>query len=218
MRISIPLLFFTLNLLTIFSTTTAQDTTEQQLHFYIGTEVQAYPTGAIPALFLELSKENGNSFHAKFGYNIVRHRDLGVHDFEIGGGYGFTVGYKRYFKNQGLRGFYAGLRSDLWFNKLDWEDYSFDASQQKIGIITKGQSKIIVLQPTIIAGYQLTMGSERITFSPQLAFGWEINVSTKGECIICSTNEEGQELPPNVDVGQGAIFLAGFAMAFKINK
>ena len=207
-------------ILVCYNKVSAQDTTDQKFTFYIGTEIQAYPTGAIPGIFFEVVKNNSNSLHAKFGYNVVRHRDLGVHDLERGGGYGFTLGYKRYLRNEGLKGFYLGARSDMWFNKVDWEDYESIDEQPQV-LTSSGRSDIVVLQPTLLAGYQLSFGSDRLSFSPQIAFGWEINVITKR--VEAEWNEQYLKLiadePSSLDpsTGQGAIFLAGFSMAFRIN-
>ena len=59
-------------------------------------------------------KEN-YAFHLRLGYNWIRHQDFGEHEDERGDGYGFTLGYKRYFK-EGHKGFFIGARNDFWFN------------------------------------------------------------------------------------------------------
>ena len=153
--------------------------------FDVGLEVQAYPTGVIPGIHLEWGVGSQDGLLARIGYNVVRHRDLGVHGDERGGGFGFTLGYRRYFK-ENRNGFFLGAKSDLWFNKLEWKD--------NVNLITevKGETDVTVLQPTAEAGYVMNFDGGWI-FVPSIAFGAEINIKTEGE-----------------DVGEGAVLLLGF--------
>ena len=149
-------------------------------------EFQAYPTGLIPGLRIEKGFADRHAVHLRLGYQYIRHRDLGVHGDERGNGYGFTLGYKYFFK-ENFQGLSLSLRNDIWFNSLDWEDY--DDS----GLVTDmGTTEITVVQPTVEAGYTLMLG-EKWTFTPSLAFGFEVNVKTEGS-----------------EVGEGAILLLGF--------
>ena len=146
-------------------------------------EFQAYPTGLIPGVRIEKGFDEKNAVHLRLGYQFIDHRDLGKHSDETGSGYGFTVGYKRYFKDD-FNGFFAGIRNDIWFNEIDWEDADVQNTES-------GTSEIIVLQPTAEAGYLFNLGGNWI-LAPTLAFGYEVNVKTKGE-----------------PTGEGAILLVG---------
>lgn len=154
--------------------------------FDLNLEVQAYPTGIIPGIRLEKGFADQHAVHLRLGYNWIRHRDLGVHDDERGDGFGFTVGYKYYFK-EGFEGWFLGLRDDTWFNSLDWEDYDGGGN-----VTASGTSDIIVVQPTAEGGYTFTLGDGSWTFTPNVGFGFEVNVKTDG-----------------AEVGQGAILLLG---------
>ena len=152
----------------------------------IGLEIQAYPTGVIPGLHFEYGLSDKNGLFARVGYNIVNHRDLGVQDNEKGGGFGFSVGYRRYFKAD-RQGFFLGARADLWFNKIDWKENP--------NLITEvqGRTEITVFQPTAEAGYVVDLKKGNWSFVPSIAFGAEINVKTSGR-----------------PVGEGAVLLLGF--------
>ena len=155
--------------------------------FDLGVEFQAYPTGLIPGIHLELGISEKDAIQGRVGYNIVRHRDLGVQDDETGGGFGFTLGYRRYFKPQ-RSGIFIGARSDLWFNEVDWIA-NIDSPDE-----IRGTSNVTVLQPTAELGYVVHIGEKGVFFSPNIALGAEININTDG-----------------AEIGQGAILLLGFS-------
>jgi len=140
---------------------------------------------AIPGFRIEKGFQEKNAIHLRLGYNWIRHRDLGVHEDERGNGFGFTVGYKRYFK-ENYEGFFIGARSDFWFNELDWKD-NIDLPTE-----ISGTTNITVIQPTAEAGYLFLLNNNWI-FAPNIAFGYEVNVKTEG-----------------APVGEGAILLLGF--------
>lgn len=150
--------------------------------FDLGLELQAYPTGLLPGLRAERGFGGKQAVHLRIGANLVDHRDLGKHDDETGSGLGFSLGYKRYFR-EGYQGPFAGARSDVWFNEIDW--VNLDAP-------STGTTKITVLQPTAELGWLFALG-KKLYLAPSLAFGFEINVKTEGE-----------------PTGEGAIFLLGF--------
>ncbi|MFT7589171.1 MAG: hypothetical protein ACI959_001388, partial [Limisphaerales bacterium] len=56
----------------------------------VGVEIQAYPTGIIPAFAAELGIGERNGLNFRIGVNIFDHRDLGMHDTETGRGPGFS--------------------------------------------------------------------------------------------------------------------------------
>ncbi len=171
------LIFLICNLLS------AQD--DQKNYSRFGVELQQYPTGFLVGARGEIGLKPHHGFDFRVGYNFVDHRDLGKHASEKGGGFGFTFGYRYYFHQQNTR-FFLGIRSDLWFNKIDWED----------GPSGSGTTKVVVLQPTAIGGY-LFLIKEKWSITPTLAFGWEINVVENGE-----------------PVGQGPILLWGVNIEF----
>ena len=142
-------------------------------------EFQAYPTGLIPGIRIEKSLGAKSAAQLRLGYNWIRHRDLGEHDDERGDGYGFSLGYKRYFRNN-HDGFSLGLKNDVWWNTINWTDEP----------ASSGTTDITVLQPTLELAYSLIKSD--IVFSPSLAFGFEWNVCTEGE-----------------PTGEGAILLVG---------
>ena len=154
----------------------------------LGLEVQQYPTGLLLGVCAEVALMTHHTLDLRVGYNLVDHQDFGVHEKEKGGGFGFTLGYRYYFK-KGNRAWFLGARSDLWWNELDWKDNINGALE------LNGTTKITVFQPTAIAGY-LFLLNEHWVITPTLAFGVEINVETKGE-----------------PVGEGAIVLWGINLA-----
>ena len=136
-------------------------------------EFQAYPTGLIPGIHLEKSINNKSTLLFRLGYNWFRHRDLGVHDDERGGGIGGTVGYKRFFK-EGYQGWSLAVKNDVWWNEVDWYDIGVNDNR------TEGETSITVLQPTAELGYTFVK-NESLIITPTLAFGVEWNVRTEGE-------------------------------------
>lgn len=150
----------------------------------LGIEFQAYPTGLIPGIRFEKGFARKHAVHFRFGYQWIRHRDLGVHDDERGDGYGFTLGYRKFFRD-GFNGWSISSRCDFWANNLDWKD------EEPIGGAS-GNTKVKVIQPTLDLGYTFEFG-EQLVFTPTVAFGYEINVKTEGS-----------------ETGEGAILLLGF--------
>ena len=110
--------FFAFLLFCNFQFLFAQDSFSNYNEF--GIEFQQYPTGILLGAKGELGFKAHQSFDFRMGYNFVDHRDQGKHDNEEGGGFGFTLGYRYYFNPQNVN-FFLGIRSDLWFNKIDWQ-------------------------------------------------------------------------------------------------
>jgi len=158
-------------------------------YFDLGIEVQQYPTGFLLGLRSEIGLAPHHALDLRVGYNLLDHQSFGVHENEEGGGFGFTIGYRYYFKTENL-GWFLGVRSDLWFNKVEWQD-NIDTP-----MAVNGTSDIIVFQPTAIAGYRFLI-NEKFVLTPTLAIGGEINIKTTG-----------------AEVGQGAIFLWGINVAY----
>ncbi|MCP4120980.1 MAG: hypothetical protein GY751_04440 [Bacteroidetes bacterium] len=183
----------------------------------IGLELQGYPTGINPGLHIDVTFNNRNAMIFRLGYNWFNHRDLGVHDSETGYGLGFSMGYRRYFEEEGLKGFFIGARSDFWFSKVKWTE-NVDNDRKK-DILISSKSDVVVLQPVIEVGYKLKSPDSRFAFVPFLGFGYEWNVSEQGHVIL------DNPLPPpaaeanlSEETGDGFIFLAGFAFTLNVGR
>lgn len=153
----------------------------------VGFELQVYPTGIIPGVRFETAVDERSTFHLRLGAQTIRHQDFGVHDDERGDGVGFSLGYKRYL-NRGYTGFNWGLRSDLWFNTLDWTDNPGTAAE------LTGTTDVLVLQPTVELSW-LYLANSSLFITPSFSAGFEINIMTEGE-----------------EVGQGFIFILGLTV------
>ena len=145
---------------------------------------QVYPTGIIPGVQIDKFISDDKAILVRLGYQIIDHRDLGVHDDEVGNGFGFTLGFRKYFANRDNK-FYFSIKNDVWFNNIDWFD-DLDSGER-----VTGSTDITVLQPTAEVGYQF-LSESGFFISPSVALGAEWNVSTRGE-----------------PTGQGAILLIG---------
>jgi len=175
-----------ISILFLVSFTFISATAQSDKSYDVGLEIQAYPTGIIPGLHFEYGLSDKDGLLGRVGYNIVNHRGLGVQDDEKGGGFGFSLGYRRYFKTD-RQGFFLGARADLWFNKIDWKE------NPNLPTEVRGKTDITVFQPTAEAGYVVNLKKEGWSFVPSIAFGAEINVKTEG-----------------APVGEGAVLLLGF--------
>ena len=154
---------------------------------YVGTEVQVYPAGLIIGARggVDLGARQEINFRA--GYNITDRRDFGKHDNEEGGGRGFGLGYRYYLSNK-LNGFFAGVRTDLFFLEIDWRDNN---------PLQNGTTDIVVLQPTAEVGYDILKKNAVWSLQPTISLGVEINIQTEGE-----------------PVGEGAILLGGLNLTY----
>ncbi len=160
-----------------------------------GLETQAYPTGIIPGIRLEYVRQHHN-INLRLGYQLINHRDLGVHESEKGSGLGFTVGYRYHSSRFDPANWFLGVRNDIWFNELDWKDNIGQVDGMGQSLEVSGTSNIVVVQPTIEAGYTFYLGTH-FFLSPSLSFGYEVNVRTEG-----------------AEVGQGAILLLGVSLMY----
>lgn len=156
----------------------------------LGFTFQQYPTGSIPGLSytFQPGESSQYSLQLRVGYNIVYHGDAGVWDDETGGGFGFSPAWFYHLKED-RTGLYLGGRLDVWFNSIDWE------GQGPWDQPLSGNSDIIVLQPTAVAGYRILLG-ENYVLVPEVALGAEVNIILDGE-----------------ETGQGAIVLGGITLA-----
>ena len=161
-------------------------------YFEVGIEIQQYPTGYLAGIRGELGLAQHHAMGFRIGYNGLDHKDFGVHDTEVGGGFGGSVGYRYYFKPDN-KNLFIGVRTDIWFNKIDWTDLE-PGSMDPI----EASSKIVVFQPTVIGGYRWAV-NDHFAITPTAALGAEINVKTDGE-----------------EVGQGVIILWGLNLSYRL--
>lgn len=158
----------------------------------VGFEFQVYPTGIMPGLRGDFALSSRDALNIRVGANLFNHRDMGVQDRETGSGFGGTIGYRRYFSDQ-LSDLFLGIRNDIWRNTVNWTDQP-DTPQE-----TTGTTKIVVIQPTLEAGYMFLTANGKLGIAPALGFGYEVNVVSEGR-----------------DVGQGPILLLG--VSFNLRK
>ncbi len=137
-----------------------------------GIETQIYATGFIPSIKLEKIVRENNAIHFRVGANLFDRRSFGEQDEERGTGYGLTVGYRRYWKEN--RSWSLGLRSDLWFNRIDWENHN------GIEVISSGKSEVTAIQPTFELGYLFFLDNEGFFLNPSFSFGMELNLNNTG--------------------------------------
>lgn len=161
-----------------------------------GIEVQGYPAGIIPGLTADFILKNKLAINTRLGVNLIDRHDWAVNENEYGFGYGGTVGL-RYYQRPFSRGFLGGVRLDFWREKIYWKNSAFNP--------IKGESKTLVLQPTLEIGYfWRNINRSPFGFGITTAMGFEINFITKGK-----------------PVGQGLINLVGVLITYnplKIGK
>lgn len=157
-------------------------TDPSSLPLTLAPEVQVYPAGVIPGLQLRRHPTSADTVYFRVGANLTERNDWGEHDDESGTGFGGGIGWRRSLAGvPGGTGWLYGARMDLWSLEIDWRDPG----------PREGTTDVLVLQPTLEAGYGWTLTSgSRVELV--LGLGAEINVDTDGE-----------------DVGEGAIALVG---------
>ncbi len=155
--------------------------------FIRGISLQGYPAGFIGTGKFTYFYRSDQSATLYLGLNVTDRRDWGRHDDESGIGAGAGLAWRRYFDEDGL-GWFLGVRTDLWFMQIDWEENSG----------ASGTTDIVVFQPTAQVGYSFLPEGSRWVFEASAALGAEINLQTDGE-----------------PVGEGAIFLLGLGAGFR---
>jgi len=162
----------------------------------ISLETQVYPAGIIPGIRFDLNLSDNSFLTSGIGYNFTDRQDFGKNDNEEGGGPGFSLGYAR--ANFFTENLTAHIRTDLWFMDIDWEQKGLIICDPTAcpNAVTRGTTEITVLQPTLGLGYNLIL-SENLFLKPNLSFGYEINIKTKGR-----------------EVGEGAILLGGLSFGY----
>ena len=181
-------LYFACTLIICFSWVQSSQAQAPERNFLRGLAVQAYPAGVILNGHFAYYYKPNQSVGVYLGYNLTNRRDWGEHDNEEGGGVGAGVAWRYYFKEKWVSGFHAGIRTDMWFLTVDWEQ---DTGQQ-------GETEISVLQPTAQVGYSFHPPNSRLSYELNASLGAEINVLTRGEAV-----------------GEGAIFLVGFSFGYR---
>lgn len=156
----------------------------------VGLGVQLYPAGTMINLKSNWKVSPREILTGKLGYNFARRQDFGKHDNEEGGGPGFTLAYKRYFKTA-LSGWFIEGRAAMWFLDIDWRDNT---------PLRSGNTDITVFQPTAGLGYDFLMG-DAMKLGLIAAFGYEVNLATNGE-----------------PVGEGGISLLGISLVYKLQS
>lgn len=135
--------------------------------------------------------------HYVIGVNRTRRGDFGRNDHESGLGFGVGVGGIRFFQPVPT-GFFVGGQLDLWAQNIDWRNLvivcNVDGDCEISSRQDRGSSQTNVIQPTAVAGYRLKL-DETLRLDITVAFGAEINVSTRGK-----------------SVGEGAILLGSLAL------
>lgn len=163
---------------------------EKASDWSVGPEIQVYPTGWMPGLRIQRGIDAYSFVSLRLGANIFDHRDLGAQEKETGSGFGFTLGYHRYF-SRNIDHLILGIKNDVWWNRNDWENAPGS------GKPINGTSDIVVIQPTAELGYLIGSKESNFNLVPTIAFGFEINVHTEGE-----------------PVGEGLILLLGLQGLF----
>jgi len=156
----------------------------------LGIEAQKYPAGHILGGRIDIGVGDQNDLNFRVGYNFARHQDFGVHEDETGGGWGGSLGFRHYFNPEKTKWF-LGIRTDVWFNTIDWKDF--------IGMPNelRGTTDITVLQPVIEGGYGFLL-NKNLFLAPSISFGYEWNARVEGE-----------------EVGEGAILLGGVQLSYR---
>lgn len=157
-------------------------------------EEQVYPTGLVSGARITFRLAKHSAIHLRLGHNLIRHRDLGVQDDERGYGWGGSIGYGYYFSS-GHRGWWLGLRSDIWRSQVRWISLKDQGAES-----VQGTTRILVLQPTVESGYLWVLGvKQRLILAGTISLGREINVITEGR-----------------SVGEGAILLLGIQFGIRL--
>jgi hypothetical protein len=177
-------------LLTILVFCFGQKAQSQDNDFHIGIETQWYPAGFQFMATTEYSLSSKDALHLKLGYNLARRQDFSPYnELENGGGWGATLGYRHYFRED-VKGFYLGARFDIWSLTIDWEDDN---------ATRMGTTDIIVFQPTFEIGYLYQFTDTPFAIGANLSNGYEINIQTKGEAV-----------------GEGFITLLGIRLRYEL--
>lgn len=151
-----------------------------------GAEFRGFPSGEIISGFLGRDFGNGYYGSASVLYEFAQRGSNGKHDDENGGGAGGGLTVDKYFR-AGQVGWFVGGRAELLFLNIDYRNPG-----------VRGNSDIVVLQPTARGGYAWAFNNGHYGVQLGLSLGAEINVHTRGE-----------------KVGDGAIVLGGVAFTFR---
>jgi hypothetical protein len=158
-----------------------------------GVEFQWYPAGIMPLISYNYFINTHNAITSRIGINIAnRHDWSGLNDFEKGNGFGGSIGYRHYFSPLN-KGWIIGIKSDLWSMKINWKLKTPDE-----GFPLSGSSKILVLQPSLEAGYVWSLNSNKWHIGAIGGVGQEINIKTTGK-----------------EVGQGGMWIINLIAGYR---
>jgi hypothetical protein len=139
-----------------------------------GFQIQWYPAGLIPSIESEWVLTNRLSLSTRLGMNLADRQDFSpFHDHEEGEAFGGSIGLRYYRNANSFKGWFIGLKTDLWDMTIDWGN--------TISQNTKGSTDILILQPTFELGYLHQIGNSKWNVGASLALGFEINIKTVGE-------------------------------------
>ncbi|GMQ82319.1 MAG: hypothetical protein BMS9Abin05_1767 [Rhodothermia bacterium] len=165
-----------------------------------GLSVQIYPAGQIVQASARVWSNERSEATIFAGINRARRQDFGKKDNEEGLGGGIGIDIMRLTGTR-PRGLYLGGKLDLWYLNIDWrqvENPCPKGAQCLAPVILRtGETRIFVVQPTVIAGYRLLPVGNSVTVDFSIALGVEINAYTDGD-----------------RVGEGVILLGGLALGF----
>ncbi len=157
----------------------SQEDNTQKLDF--GLAFQVHSTGLVLTSKVELGfgTSNRNAINLGFGYNLIRRRNLGLHEDERGGGWGGFLGYRHYFFEQRNK-FFLGGKIHLWLQHIDWKSNCTDP----ITLCTNtGTTKVFVYQPTGEVGWLFVLEDGKYFLAPLVSYGITVNSNFKGENV-----------------------------------
>lgn len=141
----------------------------------IGINVQVYPAGVIATINKSKTIKNGYEAIFRFGGNLAARRNLSPYnDYEMGGGFGLSVGLHKYIElNKGR--VLLGLNTDVWNIWINWQNNLGKQDE------SQGQTYTTVLQPWIETGYFFRLKHLAFDVGLTTGFGREMNIITRGK-------------------------------------
>ncbi|MEO7922812.1 MAG: hypothetical protein ABIR30_03985 [Chitinophagaceae bacterium] len=151
----------------------------------IGAETQINADGMAFILHLAMNTRIHHSLILQGGYNHVSTRKVSPTGQEKGSGWGGAIGY-RYYTGVIPKRFYIGVRATFWKMDIDWSTS-----------ITKGTSKLNILQPAVETGYTFLI-NEVFFITPYYMATQSIKLKTNGAEVQYG---EGLSLQPGISAG-----------------
>ena len=166
----------------------------------VGAEVQVHTNGLIYSLRGGIEVAPQQEVSVRVGYYTDIQDDTDNHLKEKTLGYGAGLGY-RYYTDDKLGGFFAGVRTDVWFREVEWRGLERicgtapPCGDRKI----TGDTDLIMLQPSLEVGYNLFGGRSSFMVAPVISAGWQFELEEKGV---------------EVETGEGLLFTAGLNLVY----